>query len=49
MTVCFYKIYQNNMLYGENVLDENYICAITEGDWKGLEVFIECKDDKNIR
>ena len=37
MTVWFYKIHQNNFLYGKNVLDGNYLCAIIEGDWKLLE------------
>ena len=39
MTVWFYNLHQNILLYGENVLDENYLCAILEGDCKGLEVF----------
>ena len=37
MAACFYKLHQNNLLYGENVLDEKYVCAIIEGDWKLLE------------
>ena len=38
MAVWFYKLHQNNLLYGENLLDENYLCVILEGDWKLLEV-----------
>ena len=38
MAVWFNKIHQNNLLYGENILDEKYLCAILEGGWKLLEV-----------
>ena len=38
-TVGFYKLHQNILLYGENLLDENYLCAILQGDWKWMEVF----------
>ena len=38
MVVSFYKLHQNKLLYGENVLDEKYLCAILEGDLKLLEV-----------
>ena len=38
MDVCFYKLDQNILLYGENVLDEHNLCAILEGDLKLLEV-----------
>ena len=47
--MCFYKLHQNILLYSKNVLDEKYLCAILEGDWKRMEVFLEWTDDKNIR
>ena len=36
--VWFYKPHQDNLIYGEHVLDEKYLCAILEGDWNWLEV-----------
>ena len=48
LAVCFYKVHQNILLYGENVLDEKYLSDIIECDWKLLEVFIQWRDDKNI-
>ena len=32
MPLLFYKLNQNNLLYGENTQDEKYLCAILEGD-----------------
>ena len=45
----FYKLHQNKLLYGENVLDENDLCDIIEGDWKWLDVKLEYTYEKNIR
>ena len=49
MAVYCNKLHQNILLYGENVMDENYPCAILEGDWKWLEVFLEWSDDMKTR
>ena len=34
MVVCFYKLHQNNSLYGENVFNEKYLCANIGSDWR---------------
>ena len=38
MAVWFYEIHQNNLIYGNFLLDEKYLCAILEGDWKWIKV-----------
>ena len=38
MAIWFYKLHKNNLIYGENVLDEKYPCVILEGYWKWFEV-----------
>ena len=43
------QLHLNNLIYGENVLNKIYICAIIEVDWKWLGFFIELTDDNNIR
>ena len=49
MSVLFYELHQNNLIYGENLLDDKYLCAILEGDWNEFKLKLEWTDDKNIR
>ena len=49
MAMCFYKLHQNILLYGGNVLDKNYLCYIPKGDWKWLKFFLGWTDENNIK